>query len=271
MSNLLVRILGWKATLHHGDPLVWDRWRWLAKRLRETHHDERLLDVGCGTGAFTIGTAKLGYKTLGLSWDERNQRVAAERARISRAPTATFVICDVRTLDEQRHLAGQFDVVICTENIEHIIDDFRLMRALAGCLKPGGRLFLTSPNMRRKPFSSMDYGPFPDFEDGRHVRRGYNKAMLGELCADAGLLVEEIGYISGPVSVLGAYIMHHVQRVNRGLAWLAVLPLRPFPPLVDWWLGPLLGAAPFSITLEAVKPRRPTSTVTALARQSEAA
>ena len=34
MSSLLVRVLGRRATLQHGDALVWDRWRWIARRLR---------------------------------------------------------------------------------------------------------------------------------------------------------------------------------------------------------------------------------------------
>src|SRR4051812_27583671 len=171
-SSLLVRLFGWKAALHHGDALVWDRWRWLSRRVRFTRNDDRLLDVGCGTGAFTIGTAKRGYRSLGLSWDERNQAVAQQRAAICDARTATFEICDVRELDKRRDLVGAFDIVLCCDNIEHICDDFRLMTSMATCLKPGGRLLLTSPYIRRVPQSSMDYGPFPDLEDGRHVRRG---------------------------------------------------------------------------------------------------
>lgn len=145
MADLLVRLFGWRATLFHGDPLVYDRWRWISKRLRLTRNGERLLDVGCGSGAFTIGTAKRGYRSLGLSWDERNQAVAEKRARISGAKTATFSICDVRELDKRDDLKSQFEVVVCTENIEHIIDDFRLVASIAGCMKPGGRLLLTTP------------------------------------------------------------------------------------------------------------------------------
>lgn len=257
MSNALVKLFGWRATLHHGDPLVWDRWRWLARRLRKTRNDERVLDVGCGSGAFTIGAAKRGYRSLGLSWDERNQAMAAERARICGAQTAEFEICDVRELDRKAHLLGQFDAIICTENIEHILDDFRLVRAMAGCLKPGGRLLLTSPYLRRWPWSYNDYGPFPDFEDGRHVRRGYNKTMLREMCQAAGLEIEEISYVSGPISQLGAMIWVGLLGVHPLAAWLAILPLRPFPPLLDRWLGPLLNVAPFCIGLEAMKPRIP--------------
>jgi SAM-dependent methyltransferase len=257
MASLLVRIFGWRATLHHGDALVWDRWRWIKRRLRRTENGERLLDVGCGSGAFTIGTARLGYNSLGLSWDARNQGVAEERARIGNAPKARFEICDVRVLDEKPHLKGQFDIIVCTENIEHIVDDFRLVRAMADCLKPGGRLLLTSPHLRRIPQHSMDWGPFPTTEDGRHVRRGYNGAMVRELCEHAGLAVEEISTISGPISQLHAWLLWQVGRIHPLVGWLVSLPLRPLPPLLDPLLTRAFGFPPFCIGLEAYKPRQP--------------
>jgi SAM-dependent methyltransferase len=255
MSSLLVRVFGWQATLHHGDALVWDRWRWIRRRLRYTRNSDCLLDVGCGSGAFTIGTARLGYNSLGLSWDERNQKVAEQRARITGAKSAKFEICDVRHIDERLQLHGQFDVVLCTETIEHIIDDFRLMRAMAGCLKPGGRLLLTSPQVRRIPQNFMDYGPFPDFEDGRHVRRGYNRAMLQELCDYAGLVVEEISYISGPIAQTQAWLLWRFRRIHPLIGWLVSLPLRPLPPLLDPLLTRVPGYPSFCIGLEAYKPR----------------
>lgn len=257
MSSLLVRLFGWRAQLFHGDPLVYDRWCWITKRLRQTRNGDRLLDVGCGSGAFTIGTAKLGYHALGLSWDERNQGVAEKRARISGAKSATFEICDVRALDQHQKYVGQFDVVLCCENIEHIIDDFRLMKAMAACLNPGGRLLLTTPHMRRVPINAMDYGPFPDFEDGRHVRRGYNRAMIEELCRHAGLAVDEISYVSGPVAQVGASVLWRLGFIHTIVGWLAILPLRPIAPWVDPVLMRVFGAAPFCIGLEAYKPRIP--------------
>jgi SAM-dependent methyltransferase len=255
-SSLLVRIFGWRASLFHGDPLVFDRWRWICKRLRKTKNKDALLDVGCGSGAFTIGTAKKGYQSLGLSWDERNQTIAQSRAAIANAPGARFEICDVRDLDKRTDLHNEFDIILCCENIEHIIDDFKLTDAMAKCLKPGGRLLLTSPYIRRLPWSSMDYGPFPDFEDGRHVRRGYNRTMLAEMSTQAGLVIEEFSYLSGPISQLGAYIQVQCSKIHPLFGWLVILPLRPFPPLLDRWIGPLLGIAPFCIGIEAVKPRK---------------
>jgi SAM-dependent methyltransferase len=241
--------------LYHGDALVRDRWSWIAQRLRYTRNNERLLDVGCGSGAFTIGAAKLGYQSLGLSWDERNQYVAQKRARITRAANACFEVFDVRKLGERDDLKDRFDIVLCTENIEHIADDFRLMRAMAGCLKPGGRLLLSSPQLRRIPQSSMDYGPFPEVEDGRHVRRGYSRAMLEELCGYAGLVPEEFSLLSGPVSQLHAWLLWQAGRIHPAFGWILTLPLRPFAPLLDPLLIRLLDLPPFCIALEAYKPR----------------
>ncbi|OAI24513.1 hypothetical protein A1351_17810 [Methylosinus sp. R-45379] len=254
-NSLLVRLFGFQATLHHGDALVWDRMRWITRRLRVTRNADRLLDVGCGSGAFTIGTARRGYRSLGLSWDERNQRVAQKRAALCNVQSATFEICDVRKLHERTDFIGAFDVVLCCENIEHILDDLALMKSMVNCLKPGGRLLLTTPHLHRIPQTFMDYGPFPDVEDGRHVRAGYNRAMLSELCALSGLTIEEFSFISGPISQSSAWLMWQIGRIHPLFGWAVALPLRPLPPLFDKLLMRRFGFAPFCIGLEAYKPR----------------
>ena len=141
-KSLLVRLFGFPRTSIHGDTLVLDRWRWLKHRLPQTANGEKLLDIGCGTGAFTIGAALRGYTAHGLSWDDRNQAEAAKRAIICGAGSASFSVCDVRELDRRKEYREAFDVAVCTENIEHILDDDRFMRSIAACLKAGGRLLV---------------------------------------------------------------------------------------------------------------------------------
>src|SRR6266481_5239985 len=102
--SALVRLVGFPATLVHGDPLVLDRWFWLKARLPKTRNDERLLEVGCGSGAFPIGAALRGYRAVGLSWDERS--VAKERAIYCKAPSAQFEVLDIRELDRRADLVG---------------------------------------------------------------------------------------------------------------------------------------------------------------------
>jgi SAM-dependent methyltransferase len=254
--SALVRLVGFPATLIHGDPLVLDRWFWLKARLPKTRNNECLLDVGCGAGAFSIGATLRGYRALGLSWDERNQLVAKERATYCNASSAQFEVLDIRELDHSADLVGGFDVVICLETIEHVVEDLKLMRAMARCMKPGGRLLLTTPHLLYTAISPGDMGPFSTVEDGGHVRRGYSRAMLEELCEHSGLRVERISYCSGYSSQKVAALMRRLSAINVLLAWSLILPLRALPPLLDPIITVLLGWPYFSICLEAYKPRQ---------------
>src|SRR5512132_1799496 len=103
-KSMLVRYLGFPATLVHGDSLVLDRSLWLRQRLPRTRERQRLIDIGCGSGAFSIGAALRGYDVLWLSWDERTQQVARERALLCGAESATFDVFDVRRLGERLDL-----------------------------------------------------------------------------------------------------------------------------------------------------------------------
>jgi SAM-dependent methyltransferase len=254
-QSILVKLFGFPATLIHGDTLVLDRWIWLKSRLPTTNNEETLIDIGCGTGAFTIGAGLRGYCSLGLSWDIRNQNVAAQRASICKASSVRFEVQDVRDLGTRADLFSSFDVAICFENIEHVLDDRKLIIDIAGCLKPGGRLLLTSPYLLYEPMSSRDKGPFSKIEDGWHVRRGYTKGMLQELCSEAGLIVEEFSFTSGIASQKITSLIRSIARISHVVAWLVTLPLRILPPLFDGVLTPLTQWPCYSICLAAYKPR----------------
>lgn len=250
--SLLVRLFGYRAAFLHGDPMMVDRWKYVCQHLPRTGNGEELFDVGCGTGAFTIGAARRGYKAVGLSWDERNQRVAQERAAICKVSgTASFPIGDARRLDQIEGHAGKYDYVLSLENIEHILDDRKLIRDLAACLKPGGWLILSTPNHNYLAVTPEDDGPFEREEAGWHVRRGYTPAMLRELAQVAGLEVEAIGSCSGFFSQHLTWLMRRL----RMPGWLLALPLRILPPLFDRLIAKLFRYPDFSVTLVAYKPR----------------
>lgn len=251
----MVRRSVFLSYLIRGDTLVMDRWRWVAKQLPETRNGESLLDVGCGTGAFTIGAARRGYRSLGLSWDERNQKVAARRAEAcGQADRTKFEIQDVRKLHDRQDLSGMFDVCLCCECAEHILDDRGLFMEMTRCLKPGGRLIFTAPNFYYKAMSAGDLGPFCREETGWHVRRGYSSAMLKELCRHAGLEMEDISGCSGFFSQKVTGVLRFLQSLMGRLGWVIVLPLRPVA-LLDWVPWRWLGWPDYSICLVAVKPR----------------
>jgi 2-polyprenyl-3-methyl-5-hydroxy-6-metoxy-1,4-benzoquinol methylase len=254
MNSPLVSLFGFPAALIHHDTLVLDRWLWLKSNLpRVPVQSKRLIDIGCGSGAFTIGAALRGYDSLGLSWDERNQRIAAERAAICKAPSAHFDAVDVRKLDTRKDLYNSFDVAVCCETIEHILNDTKLMVDISRCLKPGGTLLLTSPSDDYRPIAQGDAGPFLPIENGGHVRKGYTPKRLTELCAEAGMKVVRIGYCSGFFSQKITALQRGVAQVHTLAAWAVILPLRVLPPTLDSIVSPLLRWPGYCITLVATK------------------
>lgn len=253
MDSTLVKLFGWPMPIFHADTSVLDRWLWLRKRLARDNSPRSLIDVGCGSGAFTIGAALLGYQALGLSWDERNQRVARERARMCKAPSAEFQIQDIRQLHLRKEFTSRFDVAICCEAIEHIIDDRKLMRDIAQCLKPGGKFLLTTPNFDLKPIDPAHGGPFPIIEDGGHVRKGYAPDDLRRLCQQANLTVDAISYCTGFVSQSITRLYFATKKIHPLLAWGVIHPFRMLPPLLDDWVTEKIHYPHYSICVEAHK------------------
>ncbi|QDQ42888.1 hypothetical protein kam1_1673 [Methylacidiphilum kamchatkense Kam1] len=158
---------------------------------------------------------------------------------------------ELSNIDEWK---GKFNWVIAFEVIEHILDDKKFFIDATQCLIPGGRLLVTTPYLHYKPISKEDNGPFEPIEDGRHVRRGYSKAMLFELCKEAKVIPEEISYCSGFISQKVTALMRKGEKIYPFFGWTLSLPLRPIIPFLDPIFTKCLQWPFFSICLEAYKP-----------------
>jgi 2-polyprenyl-3-methyl-5-hydroxy-6-metoxy-1,4-benzoquinol methylase len=258
VDNTLVKILGFPATLIQGDFLVIDRWKWIKERLQSLPKGS-LIDIGCGAGAFSIGAGKVGFDALGLSWDEKNQHKASERARIAGvADKVKFEILDVRNLDSRKDLINRFDVAICAENIEHIINDKKLIRDIANTLKPNGTLLLTTPNYNYVPMGIGDSKEgIKQIEDGGHVRIGYTPEDCYKVCEGSGLTVTEISYCSGFMSQkLTAFQRGLSKLITYYPAWALTLPLRIFPLILDKQISKLFKWPGYSICMVARKTKQ---------------
>jgi SAM-dependent methyltransferase len=225
MSDLMLRVLGWRSLLIHGDPCVLDRWLWLRSRLRKG--PVRTLDAGCGNGAFSIYAAREGNEVLATSFSERELDDARRRTELLGLHGVEFEVLDLREIERRRPELGSFDQIICLETIEHLSDDEGLLVSLAGLLRPGGRLLLSTPYEGHRPLYSEERHPSP-VEDGSHVRYGYSPERLRELALAAGLQPEQLGFVSGVVSQRLTNLMRRLTlRFGRLPAWALMLPLRP--------------------------------------------
>jgi SAM-dependent methyltransferase len=210
----------------HGDPCVWDRYRWLRSKLQR--HGLGMLDAGAGNGGFTIFAAQMGNDCLGLSFSSEEMAAAKRRAAICGAETAHFEVRDLRAFGDDASMRGRFDEIICFEVIEHLLDDDRLVRELGASLRPGGRLLVTAPYLSHRPLFGEKVS---DEEDGGHVRWGYSEDRLRELAEQAELRVVEIAYVSGVISQGLTNLQRRLGRLNRMLGWALTFPLRVFQPL----------------------------------------
>ncbi|MBN8852325.1 MAG: hypothetical protein BGO55_01085 [Sphingobacteriales bacterium 50-39] len=110
------------------------------------HKDMTILDASCGTG-----------DCLKMLRDEYNcQHLTG--TEISRAALAiTREICphaELHELDlEKQKLAGDFDLVLCQQVLEHLVEPETALRNLVAMLRPGGILVITVPDGRLDDFA----------------------------------------------------------------------------------------------------------------------
>jgi ubiquinone/menaquinone biosynthesis C-methylase UbiE len=107
----------------------------------------RFLEVGCGLGYFSGEASRLGAKVTGVDIGRR----LVEKCR-KRVPTGKFIVASASELPFKN---GSFDIVLCTEVIEHVENQSKVLTEIFRVLKRGGYLAITTPNKLFKPIFSL--------------------------------------------------------------------------------------------------------------------
>lgn len=106
-----------------------------------TDPNARILEIGCGLGA--TGEAALGTGRAGYYCAVELDRSAAETA----AKRLSQVLCgNVEQMDLDA-LGSDYDALIMSEVLEHLIDPWGLLANLLPRMRPGGLVFASSPNI----------------------------------------------------------------------------------------------------------------------------
>ncbi len=177
-----------------------------------------VLEVGCGAGANAPWLRARGAATIvGIEPDEESSELAAQRFDEVHRATVEGVIADV---------AGPFDLIICADVLEHLLDPGSVLAALRQLVvEPQGSLLISIPNIRNvralariavgAGFRPEASGTF----DSTHIRF-FTRSNLRELLEQAGWKPERWGY---PQSTVLGHLRSVLGRATRGISdeWLA--------------------------------------------------
>lgn len=134
----------------------------------------RLLDVGCGNGSYLVLAQQAGWKVEGFDFDP-------EAVKTCLASGLNVTVGGIEILQGR---SNQYDAITLSHVIEHVHDPARLLNQVLALLKPGGMLWLATPNI--DSLLSAQYGSnWRGLEPPRHLVL-FNRDSLRLLLHQAG-------------------------------------------------------------------------------------
>lgn len=101
-----------------------------------------VLDMGCGIGGLSIPASFRVKEILGIDVNESYISTCKEKAKERGIDNARFKVMSLFDLDEER----AYDVVLCSDVLEHVEDQEGVLRRVVTSLKEGGVFYLTTNN-----------------------------------------------------------------------------------------------------------------------------
>jgi 2-polyprenyl-3-methyl-5-hydroxy-6-metoxy-1,4-benzoquinol methylase len=151
---------------------------WQCRHLPKPGPGMRLLDVGSGNGIFLDFARNCGWNVTGVDLDD--SAVAASRSRGLDVRTGT-----IEAIGEDE----QFDGITMGHVIEHVYDPHALLAACYKRLKPGGWIWVDTPNI--DSLGHTEYGPhWRGVEAPRHLIL-FTPASLTDTLTKAGFVNQQ--------------------------------------------------------------------------------
>lgn len=162
----------------------------------------KILDLAAAQGNFSLTLSEMGYD---VTWNDLRAELADyvrlkyERGRLSFAPGNAFDL----------HFDSPFDGVLITEVIEHTAHPDDFLRRTAQMVRPGGYIFMTTPNggyfLNKLPKFSECADPaiyesvqFKPNADG-HIFL-LHRDEIEDLASKAGLQLEKCALFTNPLT-----------------------------------------------------------------------
>jgi 2-polyprenyl-6-hydroxyphenyl methylase/3-demethylubiquinone-9 3-methyltransferase len=125
--------------------------------------NKKILDVGCAQGTLALLLAERGHRVTAA--DLRPAFLDYAQSRYTHGDIR-FIAANV--LDE--NISDTFDLIFANQIIEHLVYPEKLLQRLRKCLKPGGRLVVTTPNGDYLKNSLPSFRQLGDPKDWEHLQ-----------------------------------------------------------------------------------------------------
>ena len=176
----------------------------------------RLLDLGCGPGAFSVVARAHGWTTLGLDINAKSVVLCRERGLDVIA--GTFPHPD---------LAGRrFDAVAMNDFLEHMPEPVVALKAVHALLDPGGVVFISTPDIGSL-VARVTGDRWSHLKPNEHLTY-FDRRTIRKLLEQTGFRIEHVQSI-GRLRNLGVAI--------EKIAAYGELPSRVARALVPKWLA----------------------------------
>jgi SAM-dependent methyltransferase len=164
-----------RAICHAGETSA-KRWKRQLQVISKYKAGGCILDLGCSSGAF------LGY-LKGGPWELHGIEASLPTAERARAMTGADVFAG--DVEDATFSPNSFDVITCSDVLEHLYDPSKVFRRVRNWLKPGGIFYVFVPNINSweaRIFRSYWYG----LDLPRHLHH-YSAESLTGLATSVGL------------------------------------------------------------------------------------
>lgn len=185
-----------------------------------------VLDVGCGTGRYTVHSKNAGNTVIG-------SELVFTAASGARKRGLNVIVADSE--NSFPFADATFDRAQCIEVIEHLMDPVATLREINRVLKPGAELFISTPNaawwahrfLMICGITSFGHSPMYPVEVNMHIRH-FTKKTLKEFLQRMGfeVIATQGTYMGFPSALIEYFprfrgVLGLISTITGGLGFLA--------------------------------------------------
>ena len=173
-------------------------YRGLRGRLRKefiSHYLEdvkgNFLDIGCNAGVYL--DYMRGERVIGVDLSHSALKKAWKRSeQLKKANHYFFLAGDAQILGFFR--PNQFDFILCSEVLEHLLNPQDVFAGIADLLKPGGKALITTPNCGKNKPTWVPMAGLKSYVKGDcYYHTAYRPEELLEMAVKKDLIILESG------------------------------------------------------------------------------